>query len=278
MELTTELIGINGFCTYWGYGNSEYTLHEDMIKEDFENGDSDIHPDYYFTYFDNDKYMKVWNNRVQAYLSEYIIDTLNYTLGASDWEYIEEGYYSPKFYNYGGDKNLFSLNGDWELIFNYCRNNEKFEKYLKDNFSSRDGFISFGANNIPDWEKAVLDCDSIAYGAALGFILHTEGEGINAYDAFEDLFYSEFVDCTALDEFLKSPDFSDMNEWQKALVDRGDVNIFENVKSLIAYAYGAGKSEEEICKDMEEVFDYDLSNLVQNYIKQTADQTLKLDL
>lgn len=60
---------------------------------------------------------------------------------------------SPQYYNYSSDKLVIQLDLDLVKLKVYCLklNSESFGKYLKDNFTSRDGFISFVPNNIKDF-------------------------------------------------------------------------------------------------------------------------------
>ena len=82
LSLSTNLIGLDGtFCTYWGRGKTEDTIHEDSIEQDFYNGDTDVHPDYYFMNFDNNKYMEDWNDSVQDFVEEYLCDIFKDVLG-----------------------------------------------------------------------------------------------------------------------------------------------------------------------------------------------------
>lgn len=228
MKLSTNLIGVNMFCTYWGYGKSEDVLHEDMIQDDFENGYTEIHPDYYYYHFDNKAYMEEWNRRVQNFLEDHILKSLE-NLGGN-WTYTNDGWYSPREYNFGGDVNNFTLEGDWHLVLQFCRQSDHFETFLKKQYSSGPGFISFTANNLREWEEDIKDENETAYGAALRFFLE---EGAEYFDddfivdgLFNDMYFTEFVDYTALNEFLKELDSGEEveldEEWKKAIALRND--------------------------------------------------------
>lgn len=65
---------------------------------------------------------------------------------------------SPRFYNYRTDRLVLSVNVDAELLKGYAYSSHpiEFESYLKENFTSYDGFISFVPNNLSDfleWEE-----------------------------------------------------------------------------------------------------------------------------
>jgi hypothetical protein len=58
--------------------------------------------------------------------------------------------YSPQYYNYETDSLVIDVKLNLTKLKNYCfkEHKEAFNKYLKDNFTSYDGFISYIANNI----------------------------------------------------------------------------------------------------------------------------------
>ena len=65
-----------------------------------------------------------------------------------------KGLWSPQFYNFETDKLKLKVEVDIGKLNKYCFvwEKQKFGEYLKDNFSLRDGFISFIANNIDDFK------------------------------------------------------------------------------------------------------------------------------
>lgn len=71
---------------------------------------------------------------------------------------------SPRFYNYRTDRLVLSVNVDVELLKGYAYSSHpiEFESYLKENFTSYDGFISFVPNNLSDfleWEDRESSID-----------------------------------------------------------------------------------------------------------------------
>ena len=65
--------------------------------------------------------------------------------------------YSPKYYNYETDSLIIDVDVDMRKLKKYCFTTKKeaFNQYLKDNFTSCDGFISYISNNIKDWSFSV---------------------------------------------------------------------------------------------------------------------------
>lgn len=58
--------------------------------------------------------------------------------------------HSPKFYNYETDKVLIDVDYNFIKLVKYCKhtNREKFNQYLKDKYTSYDGYISFVENSV----------------------------------------------------------------------------------------------------------------------------------
>ena len=63
--------------------------------------------------------------------------------------------YSPKYYNYETDSLIIDVDVDMRKLKKYCFTTKKeaFNQYLKDNFTSCDGFISYISNNIKDFKE-----------------------------------------------------------------------------------------------------------------------------
>lgn len=67
--------------------------------------------------------------------------------------------HSPKYYNFETDKIEAEIEVDWQALIDWVKDNTYlFSEYLKNNFSSYDGFISFVPNNTNDFWDA-LDGD-----------------------------------------------------------------------------------------------------------------------
>ena len=60
------------------------------------------------------------------------------------------GMHSPRYYNYDTDRVLIDVDYNFIALVKYCRhtNKDKFNQYLKDNYTSYDGFISFVENSV----------------------------------------------------------------------------------------------------------------------------------
>ena len=65
------------------------------------------------------------------------------------------GMSSPRYYNYDTDRVLIDIDYNFIALVKYCRhtNKDKFNQYLKDNYTSYSGFISFVENSVEGFFK-----------------------------------------------------------------------------------------------------------------------------
>lgn len=69
------------------------------------------------------------------------------------------GISSPRFYNYSTDRLELEVDVDIDNLKRWCleSNREKFNEYLRENFTSYDGFHSFVKNNVEEFESQMED-------------------------------------------------------------------------------------------------------------------------
>lgn len=111
---------------------------------------------------------------------------------------------SPKYYNFETDSIYvkYKLTGKAvKNINDYLTiNKEAFATYVKDNYTSRDGFNSFWSNDINDWFKIYLPNKEKlkhCFGAVLEFIFENEKY------TYRELYDDVCGDATFLDGWLK---------------------------------------------------------------------------
>jgi len=94
------------------------------------------------------------------------------------WKF--ENLKSPKFYNYSTDEIYCKVTVDIDEMKKYydeVRTSEEFDKFLKDTFTSCDGFTSFFSNSPDGEEWQEIDNENIHY--ILDFIYRDIGEESN---------------------------------------------------------------------------------------------------
>lgn len=80
---------------------------------------------------------------------------------------------SPSYYNFETDKLLIDINFNEAALKEYCLGMyvEEFADYLRENYTSYDGFTSFVPNNVQDFKKFLMEKDGRAYDMMLEFYL-----------------------------------------------------------------------------------------------------------
>lgn len=154
-KLTDSLIGINKLGTYHGYMNPENYFDSYQIDQDFEEGYFEHNSEKFWDLFDHDLYTDLIVKQIDN-LTHNLASEINWFFGIDIIDQINcVGIDSPKYYNYRDDHYLldFVVNDQFKpiLIDFAVKNQADFNTFLKSNYSSYDGFISFTANNFDQW-------------------------------------------------------------------------------------------------------------------------------
>ena len=112
--------------------------------------------------------------------------------------------YMPRQYNYGDDEMSFDLtisDEDYNNMYDACINNPEFASFLQKNYHSYDGFISFMADNIEDFETQE---DYKKVSQMIMFLLVNDGFNLDnyAYDFYENVDEYMINNCPRYSEYL----------------------------------------------------------------------------
>lgn len=128
------------------------------------------------------------------------VDSLNEKLDSHDviidMKYIDIT--TPVYYNYTTDKVIIDIDYNFITLVKYCRhtNKDKFNQYLKDNYTSCSGYVSFIENSVDgfflkDWFNSHKD---MAIQVMIEFYLTNEidldAHLNNMYEACQEWLYS----------------------------------------------------------------------------------------
>jgi hypothetical protein len=189
--LNTNLFSIIHVGMYDSYLSPESMFDDYQINEDFENGDFDMSAEDFWEKFDNEMYTKAVRRIADNFLSgEIEAEGIKMNVEVGEL-------YSPKYYNFATDNVELTVDFDKEQVLKYAeQNKEQFDIYLKENYSSYDGFTSFTANNYFEWAEDFKNDNVQAIGAILSYLFRDEMESYQN-DFLEacmtNLFYSEFI-------------------------------------------------------------------------------------
>ena len=160
---------------------------------------------------------------------KYIEDTLSEIL--PNVSVIAKSVYHPKQYNYSGDELEFDLVVDsnaYEQLKEKTLNNPEFKQFLKDNYSSRSGFVSFMADDLDDfktqeeWKQMVQ---------VIMFNIPKDKIELN-----NDQYISEFMDNIYMN-YAPIDDEDDLTENKSLKTENRDkwVENWEELNSMIEY-------------------------------------------
>ncbi len=191
-EINTYLPVFKGF-----YGNiyePDETNEIDYINE--LRNDKKLEPiNYDDCEFDYDKYYL----DISSQLCEILEDELSEFVYKIDFKKIE----SPKYYNYSNDIIDCIIQPKKQAILNYIKKHKKeFDNYLKDTYTSYDGFISHYDNNSDseDWNENNIINGIHQLGSVLNFICINEGiTELDIYNGLQDL----ILECDNFEDLTK---------------------------------------------------------------------------
>lgn len=189
-NLNTNLFPIISVGMYYSHISPENVFDSYNIDDDFENDFSEYNADQFWDNFDNDKY--------KTKIQELAADFLTYEIDDNNGNEIkiEAGeLYSPKYYNFDTDNIELTVEFDkFKLLDAIKKDVNAFDTFLKENYSSYDGFCSFTANNFDEWYIDYKDEKETAIGALLTYLFKDTDyqESFNLY-VYENIgFYSDF--------------------------------------------------------------------------------------
>jgi len=200
-KLNTNLFPIISVSMYNTFLDPSQFFDRGQIDDDKEEGYIFFDSNYFDDNFDNDEYQKAVQERADYFL------TGSHEANGIEIEIQTGEIYSPKYYNFATDNIELNVKFSKPKVRQYAKANEgAFDFFLNKHFTSYDGFHSHTANNFEQWLEDFNNDNVQSIGAVLTFIFQDEMEDFknDFYNCcFESLFYSEFVDTTAIDEEVK---------------------------------------------------------------------------
>ena len=150
------------------------------------------------TYFEDMVDWETYHETIARKMCEFVEDELRPFVSEITFERIA----SPKYYNFENDSIYIDVEFDVETVENYLiANGNEFSEYLKQRYTSRDGFISYFSNDMKDWMD-VWHGDNHMVGAVLDFILRNEDVEEPMYfdDVHVYLFYKDEISQYSINE------------------------------------------------------------------------------
>jgi hypothetical protein len=163
-----------------------------------------VNTDYFWNNFSDDDYVKEIERQAQVFFKGevYKVEGIEFKIKAGK-------IYSPKYYNFATDEIDLTVEFNKRHVLKFAKDNQDgFNIYLKNKYSSYDGFISYTANNYTEWLEDFKDNNSQAIGAVLTYIFTVADELDDTREAFYEqcqgnIYFSEFCNWSAYDEEVK---------------------------------------------------------------------------
>lgn len=227
VTLNSNLFPIIRVGMYDSHISSDSIFDDYTINDDKENGYIHYDVDYFWENFQNDKYKK----RINELASEFLDGKIDNDNGVEITIKCKE-IYSPKEYNFATDEIVMDVTYSKMRILQVVKkDHENFNQFLKDNYTSYDGFMSFTSNNFDDWLVDFEENEIRSVGAVLSYLFQ-ERITENRYE-FETFvvegigYYSEYIDSSEyesevliLETYIKD-NYKDLN------IDTIDFDQFE---------------------------------------------------
>lgn len=275
-ELSTNLFPIVNVGMYTNdVCDSELLINTSLIDEDFNEGLISYDVETFWSNFDNDKFKAVILKRATDFINDKVKPNLiNLGLGITDIKVID--IHSPKFYNWSTDSLNFDLITDDNFtdniidVINNLEPNElnDLSKFLKNNFTSCDGFISFTDNNVDDLIESIKDNEEREIGAFLTWYWSWTDSDYESGN-WEWYLNEEFP---MYDNFLTDDFIKECNEIRDYIVEFTKDNYTTLSRTAIIDA---------ICEhfiDNDDIVYSTIENCVADTIKMIESNTLELDL
>ena len=171
-----------------------------------EDGDIEWHNEEYQTDLNYDDFNWNYTERSQR-ISEQVCSIVNGLLSDEDINMTInfQKLVSPREYNFTNDSincEYVISQKEYDLIVDYLKSNwTEFENWIKDRYTSRDGFISSHSSNAEIWINNMKSESNLEhnFGAVLEFILQNQGyDSSSVYDEIQD----DYIDFEPIKELV----------------------------------------------------------------------------
>jgi hypothetical protein len=155
----------------------DYRLQEEQEEGYFEQFNLKSVEDYWDR-FSFDKYSQWITEQAKSFIDNRVIDEVKaLDLGITDIQV--KKIWSPREYNFDTDRLMFDVIVEDDFVDRLVSKldsvaTKELEDYLRENFSSRSGFVSFTPNNVTDLKQSILDWDDRAISVFLQWLFYKE--------------------------------------------------------------------------------------------------------
>ena len=194
--INTNLFPIIRVGMYGSQIDPEHMFDNWQIDEDKSNGDINYDANYFWEHFNNQAYVNAVESTAHQFLNgTHEANGIEVTMKCKE-------IYSPKYYNFSTDEMVFDVTFNKRKVKQYAKDyRDEFNQFLKDNYSSYDGFCSMTSNNYNEWLYDFNSNEVRSIGAVLSFIFRDDMLEDEFYMVCQQtMYYWDFVDYKEYDE------------------------------------------------------------------------------
>jgi hypothetical protein len=242
---------------YGTYLDPDSMFDSYMIESDKEEGYIHFDLDYFWNNFQHNKYKDAIKDRAHTFINGKHTEN-------NVWVIIKAGdIYSPQFYNFANDEIDLTVTFSKSKVLNEVNKDiPKFNGFLKERYSSRDGFNSFTSNNYDDWLEDYNNEDDTAVGAVLTYLFQETIE--ENHEAFIQHVCDEYMDYR---EFVDSEGYeSEVVVLQNYIRDNYKHITIDTIESIDCDTFGLRHLDDED----------DIRKILKGYYFEIENKTLEL--
>lgn len=204
-----------------GFYNTLYDLQEiddDTLHNnpaDVDQAVKDLIQDNVWDSYDNEAYQNDTAKNACSCLEAVLLDILPDVVKSIKFETVQ----SPKYYNFSNDSIDCKIDVDFNALLKAFIKAERSGEFLKERYTSYDGFLSSYPNKMADWIADAYEDQSHTVGAMLEFFLLDYSEDISTelYEGVtEDVYAGNYINYGALLKIVNSTfEYNDdLTDWE----------------------------------------------------------------
>lgn len=260
------------YNTIFEIDESDIDAEIDYFCDNHKNIDSDLLKEVININYDT--FVKEDWNGYKNYVGEKSCEVLEDFLREKgfDCKVVFENVYSPREYNFSNDSVNCSIEVDDNFI-DKVRNfvlqySELFAEYIKDNYTSYDGFMSYYSNNSNDWIKHINeDISAHELGSILLFILLVEDDELKDFSDVVDEYNCNLYDDIYKNEYVH---LSDKIEENSSLFDKYSKELKKLKEQGEEYILIMGKQHPE--KNYWADYKYNIKKIIDDFAVEICNQ------
>jgi len=220
-KINTWLVGFEGFYgTKWAFPDSDLSWTIFDNPSDINDEVLEFVVEQAYDAVNNDDYETDVVTAIAEHISELAKEQLPGIVDSIEFQ----GISSPKFYNFRNDSGNVVVDCDIAKLKQAFAEHPDAGVYIKERYTSCDGFISHYENNLEDWLETFEDDSSHKVGAALNLLLDIDNEDLYS-DVMESIYAGNYIDFDAVLEAVNDrygtefEDLEDLKNWTPVDID-----------------------------------------------------------